>query len=105
MDEFPRRPFDLDSYIRDVTSGRRCFICQLVDEDQPSHAIVYRDDQHIAFLNRFPSLLGYTLVAPVGHVEDAVNDVGLDAYLATQTLIHRLGRAISTVIPTERRMC
>ena len=100
--EFPRRPFDLDAYLKQVTSGQECFICNLVRGDGDSHAVIYRDDDHVAFLNRFPTLLGYTLVAPVRHCEQVIDDFDLDAYLKLQSLIHRLGRALSATVPTER---
>jgi diadenosine tetraphosphate (Ap4A) HIT family hydrolase len=99
--QFPRRAFDLDAYIEHVTSDQGCFICRLV-HGEPGHAVIYRDDDHVAFLNRFPTVVGYTLVAPTRHRERVVDDFELDAYLALQTLIHRLGRALSATVPTER---
>jgi len=99
--QFPRRAFDLDAYVEEVTSDRGCFICRLV-QGEPGHAVIYRDDDHVAFLNRFPTLVGYTLVAPTRHRERVVDDFDLDGYVALQTLIHRLGRALSATVPTER---
>jgi diadenosine tetraphosphate (Ap4A) HIT family hydrolase len=97
-----RVPFDLDAYIREVTSGRECFICRIVREPEPECPVIYQDEKHIAFFNRWPPLLGYTLVAPALHKERVVEDFDLPSYLALQAFIHRLGRAISKVVPTER---
>ncbi|HUZ41916.1 MAG TPA: HIT family protein [Acidimicrobiales bacterium] len=97
-----RIPFDLDAYVAEVTSGRECFVCRIVREPEPEHPVIFQDEACIAFLNRYPPLLGYTIVAPVAHKERVVEDFDLASYLALQGLIHRLGRAISMVVPTER---
>jgi diadenosine tetraphosphate (Ap4A) HIT family hydrolase len=39
----------------------------------------YRDDLAIAFLNRYPTLSGYVLVAPIEHKEDVVTDFDEEA--------------------------
>ncbi len=101
-DRLRRFDFDADAYVRRVESGR-CFVCGIVDGDPnfPAH-VIQRDEQHIAFLTRFPVLRGYLLVAPVAHREGVVDDFTLDEYLGLQTLVYRLGRAVSSVVPTER---
>jgi diadenosine tetraphosphate (Ap4A) HIT family hydrolase len=63
---------------------------------------VYEDADAIAFLNRYPTLLGYTLVAPKKHLEGVVADFDEDGYAALQRVVHRVGRAISLAVPTER---
>jgi diadenosine tetraphosphate (Ap4A) HIT family hydrolase len=100
--EEQRIPFDLDAYVAEVTSGRECFVCRIVREPEPEHPVIFQDEEHIAFLNRYPPLLGYTLVAPVAHKERVVEDFDLASYLAIQGFIHRVGRALSKVVPTER---
>src|SRR5579863_1020045 len=100
--EDQRIPFDLDAYVAEVTSGRECFVCRIVRENEPEHPVVFQDELHIAFLNRYPPLLGYVLVAPVAHKERVVEDFDLSSYLALQAFIHRVGRALSQVVPTER---
>ncbi len=64
--------------------------------------MVYEDDVAIAFLNRFPTLRGYTLVAPREHRERVVEDFTLEEYLALQSVIHRVSRALARAVPTER---
>lgn len=46
----------------------RCVFCQIVSRKSPS-SIVYEDDKHIAFLDKFPFSRGHTLVCPKGHGE------------------------------------
>ena len=89
--------------IRERNARGECFICEIArDVDSPEHHVVYRDDRHIAFFNRYPTLRGYTLVAPVEHRDGVVADFSHDEYLELQSLIHRIGRAISAAVPTER---
>jgi diadenosine tetraphosphate (Ap4A) HIT family hydrolase len=97
-----RHDFDLDAYTRRVRTGS-CFICEIVSGgDAGVHAVVYRDDVAIAFLNRYPTLLGYTLVAPVQHRVGVVESFSEDEYLQLQRVIRRVGLAVSSVVPTER---
>jgi diadenosine tetraphosphate (Ap4A) HIT family hydrolase len=42
------------------------------------------------------------LVAPVEHREGVVNDFSEQEYLALQSVVRRVGRALSRVVPTER---
>ncbi|HTT92355.1 MAG TPA: HIT family protein [Acidimicrobiales bacterium] len=100
MTEHERGRLDLDAYAARAQAGP-CFICELVAGRNP-HPVVYRDDFAIAFLNRYPTLLGYVLVAPLEHKEDVVADFDEAAYLRLQSLIYRVGRAVSSVLPTER---
>ncbi|HZU73795.1 MAG TPA: HIT family protein [Acidimicrobiales bacterium] len=102
MTDYPRVPFDVDGYAARVTSGAPCFICRIVNGADRRHEIVYRDEDHIAFLNRFPTLAGYTLVAPVRHLEQVVGQFAEEEYLRLQRLVYRIGRAMSEVLPTER---
>lgn len=100
-DPIQRRPFDVDRYVEQITD-RPCFICELAAQRTPNHAVVYRDNRHIAFLNAYPTLIGYTLVAPIEHREQVIGDFDVESYLALQELIHRIGRALTTVLDVER---
>ena len=64
--------------------------------------VVHRDDHHIAFLPNFHVQRGYVLVAPIAHREDVVQDFPLDDYLAMQTLVRAISRALSQTVATER---
>ena len=97
-----RQPFDLEEYVDRVQSGP-CFICEIVAGDpEHRHHIIYQDDLAIVFLNKYPTLYGYTLVAPREHREQAPGDLTLDQYLALQRVIYRVAEALRQVVPTER---
>ncbi len=102
---YPRVPFDLPCYtarVAEDSRNNRCFICAIVNGSRSDHHVVYRDELCIAFLNRFPTLVGYTLVAPLEHRTGVVDDFHEDEYLAIQLRVHRLGRAVAAAVTTER---
>ena len=102
MSGYRRLPLDIERYMtRSRTSP--CFICKVVagSHEVPHHE-VHRDDVGVAFLARFPTLVGYTLVAPIDHRRNVVGDFTEDEYAALQRLVYRVGRAVSEVVPTER---
>jgi diadenosine tetraphosphate (Ap4A) HIT family hydrolase len=93
---------DLDAYERQMRGGR-CFICALVaDEPGSEHEVVYDDREHVAFLSRYPTLYGYTLVAPRDHVELIHRDLDRHAYLRLQDVVYRVAQALEAVVPCER---
>lgn len=95
---------DLEAYDRRVRTGP-CFICGLAAGDPELCAVnqmVYEDTDVLIFLNRYPTLRGYTLVCPRRHVERVVGELTLDEYLALQRWVYRVGRALEQVVPTER---
>ena len=96
-----RRRVDFESLREEL--GDRCFICELIAGNPDfHHHLVYEDSVAVAFLNKYPSLYGHTLVAPRKHVEDVTGDLELDEYLELQAVVHRVGEAIRAVVPTER---
>jgi ATP adenylyltransferase len=95
------RPVDFDA-IRAQLAGR-CFICEMLGGNPEfRHHVVYEDDRAVAFLNRYPTLYGYVLVAPKEHREQVTGDYSRDEYLALQAVVHRVGQAVRRVVPTER---
>jgi diadenosine tetraphosphate (Ap4A) HIT family hydrolase len=66
------------------------------------HHLIYEDQKAVVFLTKYPTLAGYTLVAPRAHREQATGDFTLEEYLALQELIYRVAEAIRQVVPTER---
>jgi diadenosine tetraphosphate (Ap4A) HIT family hydrolase len=64
--------------------------------------VVFEDDVAIAFLSRYPALLGHTLVAPRRHLEHVTGDFSSAEYLALQRVVHRVGEALRATVPTER---
>ena len=63
---------------------------------------MWTDDHAVAFLARYNTLLGHTLVAPRAHREQVTGDFELDEYLALQRLVYWVGEAIRQELPTER---
>ena len=95
-----RTPFDVQSYMERVQIGP-CFICEMVAGCKPHH-IIYEDDRSVVFLNKYPTLYGYTLVAPRDHREHVTSDFSMEEYLTVQKLIYAVAEAIKKVVPTER---
>jgi diadenosine tetraphosphate (Ap4A) HIT family hydrolase len=96
---------DITAYVEQVRADARsstCFICSIADGTRDDHLVVFRDDICIAFLAKWPTLLGYTLVAPIEHRTDVVDSFTADEYCALQRRVHRIGRALSDAVPTER---
>lgn len=66
------------------------------------HHLVYEDERAVAFLNRYPTLYGYVIVAPKEHREQVTGEFSREDYLDLQSVIHRVGEAVRRVVPTER---
>lgn len=97
-----RTDFDIAQYL-ELSRERPCFICGLVSGDPLfAHHVVFEDDFTVAFLNRFPPLLGYVLVCPKSHLEQVTGDLSLSDYLRLQTAIYRISEAVRTVLDVER---
>lgn len=97
-----RQPFDLETYIENITT-RPCFICKIVEQDPAYvHHIIYEDATAIVFLNKYPTLAGYTLVAPRQHREHVTSDFTLAEYLSLQQLVYRVAEALRRSVPSER---
>jgi diadenosine tetraphosphate (Ap4A) HIT family hydrolase len=96
-----RRRVDFEA-IRHNLEGR-CFICEfLAGNPEFAHVLVYEDEDAVAFLNKYPSLYGYVLVAPREHREQVTGDFSTAEYLRLQAVVHRVGEAVRRSVPTER---
>jgi diadenosine tetraphosphate (Ap4A) HIT family hydrolase len=96
------QPFDMEAYIDRVRSGP-CFVCEmLAGNPNYQHHVIYENDIAIAFLNKYPTLYGYTLVAPKKHCEQVTGAFTLEEYLALHQFIFRVAEAIREAVPTER---
>jgi diadenosine tetraphosphate (Ap4A) HIT family hydrolase len=105
MPDYPKIPLDIEAYVQHVTAasdGGRCFICSIVSGELDDHLVVFRDDVCVAFLAKWPTLLGCTLLAPIEHRTDVIDAFTTDEYVELQRRVHRVGRAVSQVVPTER---
>jgi diadenosine tetraphosphate (Ap4A) HIT family hydrolase len=64
--------------------------------------IIQQSDDFIIFLNKYPMLYGYTLVAPAKHKEQVTGDFSLDEYLALQRIVYRTAEAVRRSVDAER---
>jgi ATP adenylyltransferase len=93
---------EVESYIEHCQAGP-CFICEMVaGNPERRHHIVYEDEVAIAFLNKYPTLYGYTLVAPREHREHVTGDFTIDEYLALQRIVYRVAEAVRQEVAAER---
>jgi diadenosine tetraphosphate (Ap4A) HIT family hydrolase len=59
------RRLDHEELVRRLAG--RCFICELLSGNPEfAHHVFYEDEDVVAFLNKYPVLYGYSLVAPTG---------------------------------------
>jgi hypothetical protein len=97
----PRRPMDAVAYERRSREGP-CFVCETLagNPDYPGH-LVWADEDSVAFLARYNTLLGHTLVGPRAHREQVTGDFGMQEYLGLQRLVYQVGEALRRELPTE----
>jgi diadenosine tetraphosphate (Ap4A) HIT family hydrolase len=96
-----RQPFDMTAYVERIQTGP-CFICEMIAGRLAGNHIIAQDETAIVFLNKYPTLYGYVLVAPTAHREQVTGDFTPDEYLALQRVVYRVGEAVRRVVPTER---
>jgi diadenosine tetraphosphate (Ap4A) HIT family hydrolase len=81
----------------------RCFICELLrGNPEFAHHVFYEDSEVVAFLNKYPVLYGYSLVAPREHREAVTGDFPLATYLDVQRVVYRVAEALRSLVATER---
>lgn len=101
--DVPKRyAMDWRAYHQRARSGA-CFICQIVSRhpDFPAH-ILYEDDIAIAFLDRYPRVPGYTLLAPRTHRTGVTRDFAAAEFLALQERLHKVAEAVREEMQAER---
>lgn len=102
MEPIEYQSMDVEEYINKTRSGP-CFICEmLAGNPDYRHHVVYEDKKIVAFLNKYPTAYGYTLVAPRKHREHVTSDFTLEEYLDFQTGLYRIAEGIRKAISTER---
>ncbi|MEH6373432.1 HIT family protein [Streptomyces sp. KLMMK] len=93
---------DLGAYSARAQSGP-CFVCAFLSGDPDfAHETVFEDDEHVAFLDRWPTLPGKVLVAPKAHVEHVVRDLDEAAYLRLMRVVRTVALAVEHVFAPER---
>ena len=94
-----RVPFDLSRF-KEVTN---CFICEFLGGNPKyAHHVVAETDRAVAFLNRFPTLEGYVLVAPKDHREQVTGEFTITEYLELQRLIFCVSEGLREHFSPER---
>lgn len=98
----PRQSIDFDAYVQSTRTGP-CFLCEIAAHNpECPHHVVFENEQAIVFLNNYPMLRGYVLVAPRDHREQVTSDFTLEEYHNLQTLIYQVAEAVRQEVPTER---
>ena len=97
-----REPMDLAAYEARARRGP-CFVCAFLAGDPGyEHELLLDDGDHVAFLDRYPTLPGRTILAPRAHVEHLFRDLDHDAYLRLQDAVYRVARAVEKAVASER---
>ena len=97
-----RAALDLAALAERARNGP-CFICAfLTGEPGYEHELLYQDEERVAFLARYPTLRGYTIVAPRRHLEQIGGDLSKPAHVALQALVYDVADALRRVLPVER---
>jgi diadenosine tetraphosphate (Ap4A) HIT family hydrolase len=92
--------FDLSTHVERSRKGP-CFVCAyLGGHPDYVHEPVYSDDGVVAFLSQYPTLLGYTIVAPRPHVVDVTGDYKL--FRQVTDVVHDVAEALKKTLSTER---
>jgi diadenosine tetraphosphate (Ap4A) HIT family hydrolase len=100
-----RVPFDVEAYARRSREGP-CFVCaMLAGHPDVAHHDIYEDADTVAFLSRYPTVLGHCLVAPKRHMESWVHDMDEAEFLAMQRVVRRVASAVAATVPAERMYC
>lgn len=99
---FERFEIDWDAYHRRAQTGP-CFVCGIVarNPEFPAH-IVYEDKTAIVFLDKYPRVYGYTLVASRDHRVQVTGDFTIEEYLALQRKVHCVAEAVRQEVNAER---
>jgi diadenosine tetraphosphate (Ap4A) HIT family hydrolase len=102
MKAFERYHPDLDALHGAFRTGP-CFVCRIVEKDPDFAAhFVYQDDRFIAFLDKYPRQVGYTLVSPKQHLEQVTAELSIDQYLDLQRLVYDVCEAVRQEVGAER---
>lgn len=77
-----------------ICHGLACIFCGIVDRSITAY-VIFEDEQHIAFLDKYPISIGHSLVLPKAHFE-RVKDMSRDAFCALYSRVYVLNRVITS---------
>jgi len=66
------------------------------------HVVICETDTALAFLNRYPTLFGYVMVAPKEHRGQVTGDFSEQEYVELQRFIFRVAQGVRQVLSPER---
>ena len=69
-----------------------CIFCDILDGKRDAH-IIYEDEEHVAFLDKYPIDDGHTLVIPKKHYE-RITDMGAEDVGKIFSLVPKIAQAI-----------
>ncbi|MGD0463927.1 MAG: HIT domain-containing protein [Tepidisphaeraceae bacterium] len=88
-------------YIRSLGKGGECFLCQAAraeGDQQRQRLVLWRSDQSVVLMNRYPYANGHLLIAPRAHkcdLEELSEAEQLDLSVQTVAAVALLKRAVS----------
>jgi diadenosine tetraphosphate (Ap4A) HIT family hydrolase len=92
--------FDVNAHVKRSRQGP-CFVCAyLAGDSEYKHEHLFIDDDVVAFLSRYPTLLGYTIVAPRAHIVDVTGNREL--FRRVVDVVHDVAEALKATLPIER---
>jgi len=71
-----------------------CIFCGIVDRSVLGY-VIFEDEQHIAFLDKYPITIGHTLVLPKAHFE-RVRDMPREVFCALYSRVYVLNQIITS---------
>jgi len=69
-----------------------CIFCEILDGKREGH-LLYEDDSHVAFLDKYPIDVGHSLIVPRTHHE-RITDMGSDDVGKIFSLVPKIANAI-----------
>ena len=79
---------------RRICPGLTCIFCGIIDRSVPAY-VIFEDEQHIAFLDKYPISIGHTLVLPKMHFERA-KDMSREAFCVLYSRVYVLNQVITS---------
>lgn len=77
-----------------------CIFCNIAKSNTPHHEILWRSDEHIAFLDINPSKPGHTLVIPKRHSAN-VNELTEEEYESLFNTCRTVSNILKKKIPAD----
>ena len=73
-----------------------CVFCEIISKTTPAY-VIYEDEGHVAFLDKYPISIGHTLVLPKAHFA-RVNNMSQREFCALYSRVHALNDLITCTL-------